>query len=86
MHQVLKLTITAVGEPDSIFLVPCDPITLHESEIDAADDESTSEDFGYEEGSAFQDSADALASLASPQVMILTDEPPLPRSHRRQAS
>lgn len=86
MHQVLKLTITAVGEPDSIFLVPCDPITLHESEIDAINDDNATEDLGDEQGSAFQDSADALASLASPEVMILTDEPPLPRSHRRQAS
>jgi len=85
MHQVLKLTITAVGEPDSIFLVPCDPITLHESEIEAADDMFADADLDHE-GSAFQDSADGLASLASPEVMILAEEPPLPRSHRRQAS
>ncbi|MEO0515374.1 MAG: hypothetical protein AAF086_08805 [Planctomycetota bacterium] len=84
MHQVLKLTITAVGEPDSIFLVPCDPITLHESEIEEAQDHGS--DAMDDEGSAFQDSADALASLASPEVMILADEPPLPRSHRRRAS
>ncbi len=85
MHQVLKLTITAVGEPDSIFLVPCDPITLHESEIEPLQD-TGSDAFDDHERSAFQDSADALAALASPQVVILADEPPLPRSHRRQAS
>lgn len=85
MHQVLKLTITAVGEPDSIFLVPCDPITLHESEIEDVSDDYNTDDLA-DQGSAFHDSADALASLASPQVMILTDEPPLPRSPRRRAS
>lgn len=81
MHQTLKLTITAVGEPDSIFLVPCDPITLHESEID--DEDFGTDDAYDDERSAFQSSADALAELASPQVMILADTPPLPRSHRR---
>ena len=36
MQQSLKLTITAVGEAGSVFMQPCDPITLHESEIDDA--------------------------------------------------
>jgi len=31
MQHTLKLTITAVGENDSVFLTPCDPVTLHES-------------------------------------------------------
>ncbi|MEM6854031.1 MAG: hypothetical protein AAF911_13425 [Planctomycetota bacterium] len=83
MQQVLKLTITAVGEPDSIFLVPCDPITLHESEIETDRDVVIEDGLDVEESSAFEDPADALASLASPEVMILADEPPLPRSHRR---
>ncbi|MBB6429941.1 hypothetical protein [Algisphaera agarilytica] len=82
MHQTLKLTITAVGEPDSIFLVPCEPITLHESEIDDGQ-ESTEAEAPAETGSAFLDAADALAT---PEVMILADEPPLPASHRRRAS
>jgi len=33
LHHTLKLTITAVGENDSVFLTPCDPVTLHESSI-----------------------------------------------------
>ncbi|MEM1110088.1 MAG: hypothetical protein AAGH99_15490 [Planctomycetota bacterium] len=78
MHQVLKLTITAVGEPDSIFLVPCEPITLHESEVESA---KPAEDGD----SVFQTADDDSSALASPEVMILADEPPLPAS-RRQAS
>lgn len=85
MQQTLKLTITAVGEPDSIFLVPCEPITLHESEVDDQDIALFDEVDNDAEPSAFADSAEALASLASPQVMILADTPPLPRD-RRQAS
>ncbi len=34
MQHTLKLTITAVGENDSVFLTPCDPVTLHESCIE----------------------------------------------------
>ena len=46
MQQTLKLTITAVGENDSVFLTPCDPVTLHESclEDPSADDEAEQDD------------------------------------------
>ena len=37
MKHTLKLTITAVGEPGSIFTQPCPPITLHESIIETHD-------------------------------------------------
>ncbi|MEM8737991.1 MAG: hypothetical protein AAGG38_05865 [Planctomycetota bacterium] len=73
MHQELKLTITAMGEPDSIFLTPCDPVTLHESKIEV---EPTADD-------DFEEAADALAALSAPEVVILADTPPPPRSHRR---
>ena len=83
MQQVLKLTITAVGEPDSIFLVPCEPITLHESEIETDSDAVIQDGLELEEGSALHDPADAGAPWASPEVMILAAEPPRPRSLRR---
>lgn len=87
MQNTLKLTITAVGEPDSIFLVPCEPITLYESEADDRDvplfDEAGDAPASERDRSAFADPAEALASLASPQVMILADTPPLPRDRRR---
>ena len=88
MHQTLKLTITAMGEPGSIFMRPCEPITLHESEIDLdnafADDLEMSE----EEEDAVQSAADALAGLAGPEIFILADTPPMPRPQRehRRAS
>ena len=39
MEHTLKLTITAVGESGSVFLTPCDPVTLHESAVERPDDE-----------------------------------------------
>lgn len=81
MHQTLKLTITAVGEPNSIFLVPCDPITLHESEVDENEIDMFDEQEDPREASGFIDSADALAQLGSPRVMVLADHPAMP--HRR---
>ncbi len=39
MPETLKLTITAVGETGSVFVQPCEPITLHESET--SDDRET---------------------------------------------
>lgn len=86
MHQTLKLTITAMGEPGSIFMHPCEPITLHESEIEVDDD------FGGEvsEYASAEEETDAaaLAAMAGPEIFILADTPPLPRSQRdhRRAS
>lgn len=88
MHQTLKLTITAMGEPGSIFMHPCEPITLHESEIEVDDDFAgeVSEYASAEE--ATDDAAGALAAMAGPEIFILADTPPLPRSQRdhRRAS
>ena len=39
MENTLKLTITAVGDEDSIFLTPCEPVTLHESSVERTEDE-----------------------------------------------
>ena len=40
MEHTLKLTITAVGENDSVFLTPCEPMTLHESSIERTEEEA----------------------------------------------
>lgn len=90
MHQTLKLTITAMGEPGSIFMHPCEPITLHESEIEV-DDIFAGEDSVAGVDAAEQatdDAAAALAEMAGPDIFILADTPPLPRDRRghRQAS
>ena len=37
MRQTLKLTITAVGEAGSVFTQPCEPVTLHESQVETPD-------------------------------------------------
>ncbi|MEO1235812.1 MAG: hypothetical protein AAFX76_03380 [Planctomycetota bacterium] len=78
MKEQLKLTITAVGEPDSIFLTPCEPVTLFESQV-----ERPSAQPGFDTDEEFEAAADALAALSAPEVVILADEPPLPRSHRQ---
>jgi hypothetical protein len=82
MPKPLKLTITAVGEPNSVFMQPCDPITLHESEIETED---VHED-------AFASPDDSMAEPAEavdddpltdrPGIFILAEDAPLPR-HRR---
>ncbi|MEM6457888.1 MAG: hypothetical protein AAF710_00690 [Planctomycetota bacterium] len=75
-REKLKLTITAVGEPDSIFLVPCEPITLHDSQVEVSDE-------AEDDSLASRDPAEALASLAQAgEMVILTDSPPAPRPRR----
>jgi hypothetical protein len=70
MQSALRLTITAVGEPDSVFLTPCDPITLFESVIEVEDDTEAAAD-----EQARHDAADALADLAGDSgVIIMGDE------------
>ena len=67
MQRALRLTITAVGEPDSVFLTPCDPITLHESAIepDGAD---------QDEQDHRGDSAPAPAENSNEDMLILMME------------
>ena len=77
MHQTLKLTITAVGEPGSIFMRPCDPITLHESEIDLKNENEDS-NAGFEFGDASEDSvvsaADALMHMDTSELLVLAED------------
>ena len=82
MHQTLKLTITAMGEPGSIFMHPCEPITLHESEIEVDDDLGTYAPIVEDADRDADDAAAALAEMADPEVFILADTPPLPRQRR----
>lgn len=79
MHQTLKLTITAMGEPGSIFMHPCEPITLHESEVEV-DGEAPAEQAVEDD---VQAAADALAAMAEPEIFIIADTPPAPHGHRR---
>jgi hypothetical protein len=87
MQQSLKLTITAVGEPGSIFMRPVSPITLHDSKIDV-DDDSGSVDLYEDEVDrpAERDTADGLSRLDGPEVFILADTPPKPDTSHRRAS
>ena len=81
MQQTLKLTITAMGEPGSIFMHPCEPITLHESqiEVDDASPPATGDSiFGPTADDALDDAAAALAEMAAP-IVVLADEPPSPQ-------
>jgi len=83
MHQTLKLTITAMGEPGSILMHPCEPITLHESEVEVGDifgGDGSAEDA---DDQATHHAATALAEMARPEIIILADNPPAPRDHRR---
>ncbi len=77
MQSPLKLTITAVGEPDSVFLTPCEPITLHESACEVAAARQAADDDGET-----VTAADALADLAGHEMMVLVDDdfdtPPVP--------
>jgi hypothetical protein len=63
-----SLTITAIGEPGSVFLTPCEPIVLHHSvrpsAFEADDDQDTLVlmDQGAEALPAFS-AANALAEL-----------------------
>lgn len=77
MQRTLRLTITAVGEPDSVFLTPCDPITLHESIGDEVEEGDHADD---------DDARDDDASMFTHDDFYVVIEPvevPLPRSHRR---
>ena len=76
MQRSLRLTITAVGEPDSVFLTPCDPITLHESAIESESDHDEAGDEGAAEGS--QHAAHALAEMSEHDIMILMDDDDTP--------
>lgn len=73
MQHTLKLTITAVGENDSVFLTPCDPVTLHESCVeDPATGDDASE--GAEPIAEPADSRDVLSSNVTDDVMVMIDE------------
>ncbi|MEM9881701.1 MAG: hypothetical protein AAF800_02140 [Planctomycetota bacterium] len=81
-REKLKLTITAVGEPDSIFLQPCEPITLHDSQVDV-EDAAPADPLAYAEGPGLGEAEAALASLAHVgEMVILADTPPKPRARR----
>jgi len=85
MHHTLKITITAVGEPDSIFLTPCEPVTVHESEIETDDypESFATPNFTGLPAAAADHAEDgdplgpaaALEALAEPGFYILEDGP-----------
>ena len=93
MQRALRLTITAVGEPDSVFLTPCDPITLHESAVEAArtpnlpryvEFDAPEFDTPDEDEPMDPAAAEALEGLAEENVLVMTEEQDPPR--RRRAS
>ena len=59
MRQTLKLTITAVGEAGSVFTQPCEPVTLHESQVETPDPAPGNEPTP---GNAAESTADAVAA------------------------
>lgn len=73
MQQTLKLTITAVGENDSVFLTPCAPVTLHESCIE--DPEADSDGSEPEEELSGPMRSDGVpAPRAGEDVMVMIDD------------
>ncbi|MEE9403320.1 MAG: hypothetical protein V3V20_00370 [Algisphaera sp.] len=69
MEHTLKLTITAVGENGSVFLTPCDPVTLHESAIERPEGADAE---GDDQESVLCD--DVLAINPDEELMVLVDE------------
>lgn len=72
MQHTLKLTITAVGENDSVFLTPCDPVTLHESCLEHPETDDAAE---QDEDLAGPDRAGRVPSSRSDDdVMVMFDD------------
>ena len=72
MQQTLKLTITAVGENDSVFLTPCDPVTLHESCLEDPDADNAAD---QDEQLSGPDRSGPLPSVgADDDVMVMFDD------------
>ncbi len=71
MQHTLKLTITAVGENDSVFLTPCEPVTLHESCVEDPDAEAAPSDVDTLPAQASADHG--LAPSGDDDVMVMLD-------------
>ncbi|GEM_PF-2049270 len=71
MQHTLKLTITAVGENDSVFLTPCDPVTLHESSIENAEEASEEAE---QDQSPRRAEGDGIPAGEGDDVMVMIDE------------
>ena len=71
MQHTLKLTITAVGENDSVFLTPCDPVTLHESSIEKAEKAG---DEAEEDQAAGPAEGRGIPAGEGDDVMVMVDE------------